>query len=269
MDSPLRIRWDRVSLLAVALAVGLVLAGYGIFRAPDRGHAGSTTLQVHPVAPASLATPRACPPPRSPVVRSAPRRGDSPTVALTFDDGPSPWTDQALAVLARENVHATFFVVGRLAKATPERITKAVAAGHAVENHSWSHPSPPRSGWNRRVVRSQIRRANAALSDILGHQPCFFRPPEGVAEGAHEETRAAGMSIALWSVDTRDWATHGPSAAARIRSRAAAGLKQRHPIVLMHDGGGNRDATMAALPGIIEDYRRQGYEFVTLEDPPS
>jgi peptidoglycan/xylan/chitin deacetylase (PgdA/CDA1 family) len=138
-----------------------------------------------------------------------------------------------------------------------------------VENHSWSHPVPPRGGWTRRTVRAQIRRTSAAITHILGNEPCYFRPPQGVVKGAQAETRAAGLSIALWSVDTLDWATHGPNAAARIRSRARAGLKQRHPIVLMHDGGGNRDATVAALPGVIDDYRRHGYEFVTLQDPPS
>ena len=268
MDRHLRIRWDRVSLLAVAVALVLVLAGYAIFRAAQAGHAGSTTLDVHPVA-APSAKPATCPPPRSRLVRTAPRKGDSRTVALTFDDGPGPWTDQVLAVLARENVHATFFVIGRIAAADKERVKKAAAAGHAVENHSWSHPSPPRTGWARRAVRPQIRRTNAAITDILGHQPCYFRPPEGVFQGAEKESRAAGLSIALWSVDTRDWATHGPSAAATIRSRAAAGLKQRHPIVLMHDGGGNRNATVAALPGVIEDYRRHGYQFVTLQDLPN
>jgi peptidoglycan-N-acetylglucosamine deacetylase len=266
MNSHVPIRSNRVSVLVATLAVLLVLAGLAIFRGTATGHAGSTS--THPLA-APSATPSPCPPPRSRLLQTAPHRGDSRTVALTFDDGPGPWTDQVLAVLARENVHATFFVVGRLAAADKNHVTKAYAAGHAVENHSWSHPVPPRGGWTRRGVRRQIRRTSAEITQIIGHQPCYFRPPEGVFEGAQAETRAAGLSIALWSVDTLDWATHGPGAAARIRSRAGAGLKQRHPIVLMHDGGGNRDATVAALPSVIDDYRRHGYQFVTLQDPPS
>ena len=267
MERHLRIRWDRVSVLVAALAVLLVVTGYAIFRGADTGHAGSTTTEPRPVA-APSATPKLCPRPTSRLVRTAPTKGESRTVALTFDDGPSPWTDEVLAVLARENVKATFFVIGRIAATDEDRVKKLYAAGHAVENHSWSHPSPnPRSGWVRGTVRSQIRRTSKAITHIVGHEPCYFRPPEGVFKGAQQETRAAGLSMALWSVDTRDWATHGPSAAAVIRSRARVGLKQHHPIVLMHDGGGNRAATVAALPGVIDDYRRHGYEFVIL--PPA
>jgi peptidoglycan-N-acetylglucosamine deacetylase len=266
MNGHLRIRWNRVSVLVAALALLLVVAAHAIFRAAETGHAGSTTTEPRPVA-SPPATATRCPPPTSRLVRTAPTKGESRTVALTFDDGPDRWSDQVLAVLARENVHATFFVIGRLAAAEEDRVRKAHAAGHAVENHSWSHPSPPRSGWNRQVVRSQIRRTSKALTSILGVRPCYFRPPEGVFEGARQETRAAGLSMALWSVDTRDWATHGPTAPALIRKRARAGLQQHHPIVLMHDGGGDRSATVAALPGVIDDYRRHGYEFVTLEDP--
>jgi peptidoglycan/xylan/chitin deacetylase (PgdA/CDA1 family) len=264
MNSHFRIRWDRVSVLVAALTVLLVLAGLAIFRGTAKGHAGSTSVDYRPALAAS-ATPTTCPPPRSHPVRTAPRQGDSRTVALTFDDGPGPWTDDVLAVLARENVHATFFVIGRLATANEKRVKQVAAAGHAVQNHSWSHPSHnPRTGWTRREVRPQIRRTSAAITRILGHPPCYFRPPQGVAKGAENQTRAAGLSMALWSVDTLDWATHGRSAPARIRARARAGLQQSHPIVLMHDGGGDRAATVAALPGIIEDYRSHGYEFVTL-----
>ena len=87
-----------------------------------------------------------------------------------------------------------------------------------------------------------------------------------MVKGAEAVTRAAGLTLALWSVDTRDWASRGPAAAERIRTRARTGLSEQHPVVLLHDGGGNRAATLAALPGVIEDYRRHDYEFVTLLD---
>jgi len=195
-----------------------------------------------------------------------PGEGNQRTVALTFDDGPGPWTDEVLAVLARENVRATFFVVGHEAARNADLVKQAYAAGHAVENHSWSHPSPPRKGWGRRPLQTEIKRANKVITSITGRQPCYFRPPQGVLKGASEATRAAGLTLALWSVDTRDWATRGPSAAERIRTRARLGLKEQHPIVLLHDGGGDRTATVAALSGVIKDYRSGGYEFVTLRD---
>ena len=84
--------------------------------------------------------------------------------------------------------------------------------------------------------------------------------------GAEAAARAAGLTIALWSVDTRDWAVRGAKAADLIRTRARAGLDEPNPIILLHDGGGDRRATVAALPGIIDDYRRAGYAFVTLGD---
>jgi peptidoglycan/xylan/chitin deacetylase (PgdA/CDA1 family) len=264
MDSHLRVRWDRVFALLAALTVVLILIGHAIFRGADTGHADSTSAEPHQAAAPAT---KPCPPPTSKVLRTAPGEGEQRTVALTFDDGPGPWTDEVLEILARENVKATFFVVGRLAVAERDRVKRAYAAGHAVENHSWSHPWPnQRTGWNRRSIRAQIRRTNAAISSVTGQQPCYFRPPQGVVKGAEQETRSAGLSIALWSVDTRDWATRGPSAAARIRTRAQLGLEQHHPVILMHDGGGNRAATVAALPGVIDDYRRHGYQFVTLQD---
>ena len=160
---------------------------------------------------------------------------------------------------------ATFFVVGREAAAAPDQVRQLYAAGHAVENHSWSHPSAGRSGrWNPRLIGSQIRRTSTKIADVTGQPPCFFRPPQGVVPGAERPARAAGLTTPCgrWTPAT------GPPAARRqpdsIRTRARAGLDQPNPIVLLHDGGGDRRATVAALPGIIDDYRQAGYAFVTL-----
>jgi peptidoglycan-N-acetylglucosamine deacetylase len=263
MSSSLRVRWDRVFILLAVLTVLLVLLGHAIFRGVETGHAGSTSPEPALVA---APAPKPCPPTTSRVLRTGQVEGDQRTVALTFDDGPGPWTDEILSVLAHHNVKATFFVVGDLAARNADQIKQIHAAGHAVENHSWSHPSPPRKGWSRRPLQTEIKRATEAITSITGQQPCYFRPPQGVVKGAEEATRAAGLTLTLWSVDTQDWATRGPSAAKRIRTRARLGLKEQHPIVLLHDGGGDRSATVAALPGVIEDYRSHGYEFVTLQD---
>ena len=263
MNSHVRVRWDRVCILLGALTVLLVLVGHAIFRGVDTGHADSTIPEPAQVAARLV---KACPPPTPHLMRTAPGEGDQRTVALTFDDGPGPWTDEVLEVLTRENLKATFFVLGKSAAANPDQVKRIYEAGHAVENHSWSHPSPGRKGWNKRTLLGQIQRTSAEISKITGQQPCYFRPPEGVVEGAEKQTLAAGLSIVLWSVDTRDWATRGPSAAARIRDRARLGLNEQHPVVLLHDGGGDRRATVEALPGVIDDYRRHGYTFVTLQD---
>lgn len=216
-----------------------------------------------------------CPAAAAHVVREAPAvRGDSAqataqkTVALTFDDGPGQWTPQVLAVLKQKGVRATFFVIGRQAAAQPETIREIANAGHLVENHTWSHRIPSASrGWRAGTLTSEIARTGGAIT-AAGTKPCLFRPPGGVVKGALEPARAAGLSTVLWSVDTRDWDARLASQARRpeqIRHRAQAGLSQAHPILLLHDGGGDRAATVAALPGIIDDFRAKGYRFVRMD----
>ena len=262
MGTAVRIRWDRVCILLAALTVLLVVIGHAIVRGVTPDNAGSATE----VAPVAAPEAKPCPLAAAGELRSAPHEDGQRTVALTFDDGPGERTSEILAVLASENVAATFFVVGREAAAAPDLVRQMHAAGHAVENHSWSHPSAARRGrWNPRVIAKEIERTSAAIAEITGQPPCFFRPPQGVVPGAEKPTQAAGLTLTLWSVDTRDWATRGPNAADTIRDRARIGLQEPNPIVLLHDGGGDRRATLAALPGIIADYRSAGYAFVTLQ----
>jgi peptidoglycan/xylan/chitin deacetylase (PgdA/CDA1 family) len=101
-----------------------------------------------------------------------------------------------------------------------------------------------------------------------GLKPCLFRPPGGIVKGARQATHTAGLSMILWSTDPRDWAVSASKKSASvIRKRVSAGLHEQHPVILLHDGGGNRSATVAALQGIIDDYRARGYQFVTLAEP--
>lgn len=219
-----------------------------------------------------------CPAAAVDVVREAPAvRGASAqattqkSVALTFDDGPGPWTPQVLAILKRKGVRATFFVIGRQAAAQPNTIRKIADAGHLVENHTWSHRIPSVSrGWQAGKLTSEMARTSRAIT-AAGAKACLFRPPGGVVKGALQPARAAGLSTVLWSVDTRDWDAKLAAPARRaeqIRHRAQAGLSQPHPILLLHDGGGDRAATVAALPGIIDDFRAKGYRFVRMDGRP-
>lgn len=116
-------------------------------------------------------------------------------------------------------------------------------------------------GWHQQTLRTEISRTQQVISVATGSKPCAFRPPGGIVKGGRKTVRQAGLSVALWSVDTRDWS--GLDARA-IRSRARLGLHQHHPIILLHDGGAHRQALLAALPGIIADYRAAGYKFVTI-----
>ena len=176
-------------------------------------------------------------------------------VALTFDDGPWPHTtQQMLTILSQRQAPATFFVVGRQVERYPELVRREVAAGMALGSHSYSHPQP----FNRLPVariRDEITRGRRTLVP-LGIYPVGFRPPGGAASPA--VTAAAqelGDRTVLWSVDPADWQ---PGVTANQLVQRVLAAARPGAIVLLHDGGGNRSATVAALPAIIDGLRRLG-----------
>jgi len=182
-------------------------------------------------------------------------------VALTFDDGPSPvYTPQVLAVLAQNNVAATFFLIGQQAAAYPDLVRREAAAGNAVEVHSWSHPD---LNWlSPAQIAAQLENTCQVINDALGmHEVAFFRPPYGdVNNTVLAVARQLGLTAVMWDVDPRDWARPGISA---IINRVLAQV-HNGSIILLHDGGGNRSQTVAALPEIIAALRQKGYTFVTV-----
>jgi peptidoglycan/xylan/chitin deacetylase (PgdA/CDA1 family)/sulfur carrier protein ThiS len=176
-------------------------------------------------------------------------------VALTFDDGPWPHTtQQMLTILSQRQAPATFFVVGRQVERYPELVRREVAAGMALGSHSYSHPQP----FDRLPVariRDEITRGRRTLQP-LGIHPVAFRPPGGAASPA--VTAAAqefGDRTVLWSVDPADWQ---PGVTANQLVQRVLAAARPGAIVLLHDGGGNRSATVAALPAIIDRLRRLG-----------
>jgi peptidoglycan-N-acetylglucosamine deacetylase len=189
-----------------------------------------------------------------------------PAVALTFDDGPWPGqTMRILAVLRRFGAHATFFTVGDLAARFPGIIAaERRQHGVRVEDHSWSHPlSPPFGEQRPGVVRRQIGLARQALIS-QGVTPTLFRPPGGGwSDQVVAIASSMGCRVVLWSVDPRDW-TAGRTAKGIARSV----LSNVRPgsIVIMHDGGGDRTATIRALPRIIRGVRRMGLQLVNVEE---
>jgi len=179
------------------------------------------------------------------------------TVALTFDDGPSPtYTPQILGLLRRDHVPATFFVIGELAERYPDLVRAEIRSGMSVGNHSWDHPeSPPFVDLAPARVRSEISRTNAELAR-LGDRAHLFRPPGGSFDPSLVAVaQAEGVRVVLWDVDPRDWA---PGATARKIARAVLENVKPGAIVELHDGGGDRSATVAALPKIIRGIRRMG-----------
>jgi peptidoglycan/xylan/chitin deacetylase (PgdA/CDA1 family) len=203
--------------------------------------------------------------------------GTGRTIALTFDDGPSAHTRAVLDVLAAAQVHATFFVVGGAVTADPQAVARAAAAGNLIGNHTWDHnyPRAVPNGWTLRYLDDQLDRTDAVVAAATGAPTCVFRPPGGfmpaTVKVAAQRTRE---QVVLWSVDPRDWQVQGPrdpgaagraKEADRIYAAAIAGGSQQHPILLLHDGGGYRGATVAALPRIIAYYKAHGYRFVRLD----
>jgi peptidoglycan-N-acetylglucosamine deacetylase len=174
-------------------------------------------------------------------------------VALTFDDGPSIYTPKVLAILNRYHVHATFFEVGIEVPGNAPVMNQILASGDEIGDHSLHHEAFPSF--------SSIATTAARIKAATGFQPCLFRPPYGSFNaGTVANARRAGMSTIIWDVDPRDWSTPGTAA---IYSRVVSGT-HRGSIVLMHDGGGPRGETVAALPRIIRTFKSRGYRVVTV-----
>jgi peptidoglycan-N-acetylglucosamine deacetylase len=182
-------------------------------------------------------------------------------VALTFDDGPGPDTRPVLAALKKANVQATFFVIGSNVRANPAVLAQTVAEGHEVGVHTWNHPDL--TTLDAKAQKDEVDSTAAEIVSTGGVAARLFRAPYGsVNPSVLKTAEDAKLLSVLWDVDTVDWT--GPSTD-RIVENAIA---QARPgsIILLHDGGGNRASTVAAVPRIISGLRAKGYEFATVGD---
>lgn len=183
--------------------------------------------------------------------------GDDKQLALTFDDGPSKYTEEVLDILKRYNVKATFCVIGPNIEGREETLKRIVREGHALCNHSTHHNSSMGS-WSVAEVVNELETTNEAIEQVVGATPVYFRAPEGVFRGSTPEALRELQMIPLsWSVDSQDW--QRPGADAILRNLTSA--THSHEILLMHDGGGPREQTVEALPAVIESLKDQGFEF--------
>jgi len=189
-------------------------------------------------------------------------------VALTFDDGPSPqYTPRILAALTKLRVRATFFVIGYLAEANPDLVRQELRLGMTVGNHSYNHPQvPPFAQLPPQLLSDEIALGEQVLSQ-LGAQPRLFRPPGGSTSPALVRAAAAlGQRVVLWSVDPADWR---PGSSAKEITKRVLSAVRPGSIVILHDGGGNRSATLTALPAIVRGIRKRGLQLVALTANPS
>jgi peptidoglycan/xylan/chitin deacetylase (PgdA/CDA1 family) len=183
-----------------------------------------------------------------------------PEIALTFDDGPNPYyTLQILAILKQFGIKATFFCIGRQVALFPKIVKQEYSNGNVIGDHTWSHPFLP--SLSPVQIYSQMAMTSDILQKTIGVRPKFFRPPYGSLDSTVlVEANELKLTTTLWSDDPRDWSLPGTAAIiSRVLSVAGNGT-----IILMHDGGGNRAETVAALPTIIETLLKRGFHFVTL-----
>ncbi len=188
-------------------------------------------------------------------------------LALTYDDGPNdPHTLRLLEVLAKHDVKATFFLIGRYVKQRPDIARELVRAGHVVGNHTFSHPNLIFA--SARQTRTQLLDCQQALADAVGEHSQLFRPPFG---GRRPSTlrivRELGLEPVMWSVTGWDWkGKPAEYVERRVRQQVRGG-----DVILLHDGGhstfgADRSQSVIATDRLIDRYKSDRYEFVTVPE---
>jgi peptidoglycan/xylan/chitin deacetylase (PgdA/CDA1 family) len=182
-------------------------------------------------------------------------------VALTVDDGPHPdWTPPLLDLLDHHGVRATFFLIGDRVRERPDLARRIAAAGHVLGNHSMTHPHPF-AALGADALEAEIAGTQETIEKATGVVPQMFRAPSG--NWSPNVLRAAarhGLTPVDWTVNPSDWRRPGTGRIARTLGRRRPG-----PILLCHDGGGDRSQTVAALAQVLPDLRARGLTFATPE----
>lgn len=240
----------------------------GASEAPDASPTPSSATPSPLVTPPSLGpsdnngdgTPDFLPTPSPTPTSTAPSPKPEPAldcskvkcVALTFDDGPGPYTAQLLRTLKAADAKATFFLLGSQVKLYPQLAAAEARDGMEIGNHTWDHPQLSRL--SDAEVRSEITRTNQIIKKVTGSTPPLLRPPYG--DVTHAQRKWIDLPMAFWDVDTEDWKTRNTAATVASASAAKPG-----DIVLMHDIHG---ATVKAVPQIIKNLKKKGIHLVTV-----
>ena len=191
----------------------------------------------------------------------------SKQLALTYDDGPNdPHTLRLLEVLAKHNVKATFFLIGRYVRQRTDIARELAAAGHTTGNHTATHALLTLK--SQAEIRRQLSDCGAALSDAIGEHSNLFRPPFGGRRPAVLRiARQLHLEPIMWNVTGYDW----DAPQAEIIERKVTRQIRGGDVILLHDGdhrqmGADRSQTVLATDRLIDRYKTQGYEFVTLPE---
>jgi len=187
-------------------------------------------------------------------------KGHGPVVAMTFDDGPRPWTMDLLDSLRQRNIKATFFVVGRSVATYPDVVQRIVAEGHEIANHTWSHPKNM-ARMPQRIVRKELQACHDIILKYTGVAPRVFRPPGGSFTSAqsrwiYDEWDYVNI---MWSVDPLDWKRPGADV---IRDRVVQGAHDG-AIILAHD---LHQPTVRAMPATLDALMAEGYHFLRVSE---
>lgn len=191
---------------------------------------------------------------------------DPRSLALTFDDGPNPAiTPSLLELLDRHSAKATFFLIGRYAAAEPELVREIAARGHAVGNHTQTHPNL--AFVSAAGLRDELQQCDDSIATGLGRRPEWMRPPFGARSPIlnHEVRRRGGHGVAMWSKWGRDWV---PQPSAPVIQRLAN--VRGGDVLLLHDGDhrdprGDRRHTVDALAHWLPRWKNAGLQLVTLD----
>ncbi|HWU31495.1 MAG TPA: glycosyltransferase [Marmoricola sp.] len=258
-----RIHWVVLSAFLITLFLSLLLQGY-------THHLFAVSLDARPpgaanLVPNSIISGGPLIDARGSTIRTArPPRG---VIALTFDDGPDPnWTPRVLKVLREKHIHATFFVVGTQAMNNPGLIRQIVADGHEIGIHTLTHADLTTlpSWWQRLEINDD----QLIVAGITGIKTALLRPPYSSEPDAVDNrmmsvirtAAASGYFTVLTTLDANDWKR--PGVATIVKNATPVGRQGQ--VLLMHDAGGNRSETIAALPTIIDNLENRGFKFETI-----
>jgi len=205
------------------------------------------------------------------------RTGDRPgLLALTFDDGPDPrWTPDILDILKRENVPATFFIIGKNGQTYPDLVRRIADEGHEIGNHSFTHPNLGEIPLS--LTELELNATQRLIESLVGRSTVLFRPPffgDAEADRPQEVEPAIvaqnlGYIMVGVRIDPDDWQL--PVTADQIVKRTMDRALDSNPetrgeVILLHDSGGNREATVEALPRLIHEARAHGFQFVPVSE---
>ena len=256
-----------VSSVSISLLVGITRLDQLLGIQKPKSETAKTSLDramgasAQSITPATVQMNEVPKPFQGTIIYQAKLKANEKVIALTFDDGPSPKnTAQILEILKKNNIKATFFMVGQMVKYFPQVAKQVAADGHVIGNHTWHHWYFQMDG---ATASSEIDRTADIIYKTTGEKTTLFRPPGGfLNNGLAQYAKNEKYAVMMWSEQSGDAERRSPQVPMLVKNV----LKQAKPgaIVLLHDGGGNRSKSVKALPEMIAGLKAQGYRFVTI-----